>query len=208
MSSDHRVQSDPNFLLYVRFYSESWKDETYEARIRADYGSSTKRGLRKQAEAMVSGYRSFDTVRQGVLQQFVDEARKIPNCAVLPVLKDLDRSMACTFTTTREPFECCVTGDSHPMGVIMTLTPDPDNPFGPVAKTYALRSDFKKLLQAYRILARFRYVVMKYVVQATSAPTQVVRPLHENMDKCQEVYDKYLHAQKMLLYVIQEGRSL
>lgn len=188
-------------MCFIRFYSKSYQDNAYESTIRNSIVHAKKRSKRKEAETLVNWYMAFDTTRQGILMEFRQAAEKVPNCALLPILDDIDHSMACTFETLREEFTCSITKEKYTMGLKMILTPDPENPFGPTAVTYTIRSDFKEMLQSYRILTRFRYYTMKCV-------TECVGILHEKKDEVQKLYDVYLRAQKVLLQIASQETTL
>lgn len=199
MVSDQTL--DPNFVSFLRFYTESYRNPGYEAEIRAQCLNTRKRVQRKQAEALVTGYRGFDSVRESVVRQFREAAAMTPMCRLLPILNDLDRSFECTFVDHCGEFECCITGKNYQRGKMMTLLPDPENPFGPAAKTYKMRSDFEDTLTAYRNMARFRYTVMKHVTNHEGC-------LMEDNAACQKLYDIFLQSQKWLLATASGGQSI
>ena len=184
---------DANFRSYVGFYCESNRNPNFEATIRAQYISTKCRTQRKQAETLVHKYKAFNQQRASILQQFKDKANKTPKCALLKVLNDIEQSLECSFEDYKgEAFTCCISGQEHHMGKKMLLTPDPENPFGTVPKTYMMRSDFKEVLQSYRILSRFRYMVMKMVSEHTGV-------LIEDEASLQGLYDVFMRAQKVIL---------
>lgn len=199
MTCDH--ERDSNFMCFIEFYSRSYEDNQYEQKVRADIVNVKKRAKRKEAEAMVNGYRAFDTVRQGIMFEFKHAAQKTPSCAILPLLETIEKSMTCTFETLREEYTCSITRQRHTMGLRMTLTPDPEDPFGPAAVSYPMRSDFKEVMQAYRIMARFRYMTMKIVSDYEGV-------YHEDKEAVQKLYDSYMRAQKILLHVASQESTI
>ena len=194
MTYDHDAERDSSYQCFIRFYSQSYQDNAYESNIRNAIQQSKNRSKRKEAETMVKGYRAFDNVREQVLREFRQAAEKVPSCSLVPILDHINQSMSCTFETLREEFTCSITNEKYPKGEKMILTPDPENPFGPAAVSYPIRSDFKPMLQSYRILARFRYYTMKSVTECEGI-------FHEEKNKVQELYDVYLHARKVLLLI-------